>query len=750
MRFFSAIRAVQRILSEPERRSTALSLVRSAYQQDGLRGTYALLSRRLARVAPPEQKPQVVSDGMRGIDDYVAAIRHNHQAHPVWHEDRAPEPYAPEQARAAGNHLRFIAYYLPQYHPLAVNDATWGKGFTEWTNVTRGLPQYVGHYQPHLPADLGFYDLRIEEVMRDQIAMAKHHGVEGFCFHYYWFDGKKVMDHPLNTLVANAALDVSFCICWANENWTRAWDGMESEVVLAQNYSPGSCLAFFDDVLPIIKDPRYITVDGKPLLIIYRPSLIPDIAKVVAAWRARATEAGLPGIWLVCAQTFGAFNPLPMGFDAAVEFPPHKINGRISPIPAPFPLWNAKFTGGIWSYADAVSEAKTREKTPYPLYRCAFPSWDNEARRSERGHSFLDANPADFAEWLATCGSHARQTLPPASQFVFLNAWNEWAEGAHLEPDRHFGFAWLNKVKAQAQQPHDLPALVYGVQDSTGGAHTHHRVAVVLHIFYPETLPDFMDALSRMPAPFDLIVTTTSELGHQISSALRARGMAGEIHIVENRGRDIRPFISVLPLLLQRGYEAVLKLHSKKSLHRIDGDVWRHQLLAALLPKSADILRILKALQDYPALGIVAPEGNALSVDRYIGSNRPWISRLVRELGEKDFWPDHHQPWFPAGSMFWFKPVAVQPLLQCEALQSDAFEQESGQTDGTLAHAIERMLGAAGLSRGFHMADVPSAIALGAPASTARLSAEQAWASDWGLKGRRRIIDSPFARPTGA
>lgn len=676
---------------------------------------------------------------------YIQALRFNQAPHPQYHLSRTRMSHGPSEARSSGP--RFIAYYLPQFHPFDVNNNAWGEGFTEWTNTTKAVPQYKGHYQPHLPADLGHYDLRVPDVMRKQIDMAKSYGVHGFCFHYYWFDGQKVMDLPLNQFLAHPDMDQSFCICWANEHWTRRWDGMESEVILHQSYSHEKCIDFIHDILPILQDPRYIRVEGKPLLVIYRPLLIPDLEKIVQAWRHEVAKAGLPGLWLVCAQTFGLVDPRPLGFDAAVEFPPHKINDRIQDTP-PHGLWNPDFQGKTWQYADAVGEALTRDAQPYPLYRCAFPSWDNEARRPAAGFSFTQASPPQFGEWLATCASYARETRQSADNFVFINAWNEWAEGAHLEPDRHFGYAWLEQVARQAEKPNStqVPRLIYGVPITPSA--TSARIAVVAHIYYEETWTDIAQAIQALQEPFDFIITTTPDKLALVTALVVPQFAHAEIHAVDNKGRDIRPFVAVLPLLLERQYKAVLKLHSKKSLHRGDGDLWRQTLIAQLLPRGADLAPMINSLHEYPALGLIAPEGNVLNIQRYIGSNQAWVDKLVTELGENAQWLQQTKPWFAAGTMFWLKPQAVQSLLHCPSIQQDAFEVEKGQIDGTLAHAIERVLGCATLANGYHLIDTRLAKGIGSADVKIRRQAQKDWSDEWSYKGRHRTLDSPFARPT--
>lgn len=344
---------------------------------------------------------------------------------------------------------RFIPFYLPQFHPTHENDVWWGKGFTEWTNVTAARPVYRGQHQPKLPADLGFYDLRLEEIRVAQTELAAGHGIDGFMYYYYWFAGQRLLNLPIERL-SRSSTPMPFCIMWANENWTRRWDGRSSDILIGQDYDRVPAETFIDDVLEFLKDERYVRVDGKPLLAVYRPGQMPDFADVLAAWRRRAREEGVGELVVLAVSVAEEFHGLGAdfrehGLDGTLGFPPHNLPW--APGPAEKLAVSPQFKGNLMSYPALAEAAESQLRT---LADGAHPgvmvNFDNTARRQWRPDVWYGANPYTFRRWLGNAAA-AVAHRPPAERLVFVNAWNEWAEGAILEPTDRFGKTFLQAVR---------------------------------------------------------------------------------------------------------------------------------------------------------------------------------------------------------------------------------------------------------------------------------------------------------------
>jgi hypothetical protein len=408
-----------------------------------------------------ETYPDVAEAGSEPLTHFVAAGLREGRSGCL--EDVYVEPFAfePEfeisrepnpSVSKVESDIKAIAFYLPQFHPIPENDKWWGTGFTEWTNVRRGEPQFNEHHQPHVPSDLGYYDLRETAVLEKQIALAQAYGIYGFCLYYYWFAGKILLDLPIRYLLERGKPDFPFCICWANENWTRRWDGKENDILIAQQHSPEDDLAFLKNIESVLLHKNYIRVEGKPLLIVYQPALLPDARATAARWREAFRARGHGEIFLAAAQTFD-YRPPPneYGFDASIQFPPHTNSGPITRVAKGL---KKNFAGYIydynqtkWSFIYELAQLSPTRR----FYPGVMPSWDNTARRNKTASIWINSSPESYYDWLRQVTNFLRRTNPYDEKFVFINAWNEWAEGCHLEPDQTYGYAWLNATRLGLQ-----------------------------------------------------------------------------------------------------------------------------------------------------------------------------------------------------------------------------------------------------------------------------------------------------------
>lgn len=347
--------------------------------------------------------------------------------------------------------IRAIAIHLPQFHPTPENDKWWGKGFTEWTNVSKAKPLFKGHYQPHLPSHLGYYDLRLAQSRDAQASLAKEYGIEGFCYYHYWFNGKRILNEPLDRMLALKTPDFPFMYCWANENWTRRWDGADHEILMEQKYNDEDDLEHIQWLCKnVFSDKRYITVNGAPVFIIYRSPLLPNIKKTLQIWRDEAEKLGFPKLYLCGFQSMGTdyFDPTADGFDASIEFQPNWSFLKKTDFWSKFKYKYNINVGApsVFEYAELVEKSKKNQWPNYKQYPCITPSWDNSARKKKFSIILKNSSPEIYYNWL----KHILSKFIPFSKeenFVFINAWNEWAEGNHLEPDQKWGLAYLEETK---------------------------------------------------------------------------------------------------------------------------------------------------------------------------------------------------------------------------------------------------------------------------------------------------------------
>jgi lipopolysaccharide biosynthesis protein len=353
--------------------------------------------------------------------------------------------------------VRAIAFYLPQFHPIPENDEWWGRGFTEWTNVAKAKPPFRGHYQPHVPADLGFYDLRVPETRIAQAEMAREYGIEAFCYYHYWFAGKRLLERPFAEVLQSGKPDFPFCLCWANHTWTDIWAGSLGRTLIEQSY-PGEAdhRANFDTLLHAFSDDRYLKVDEKPLFLIYKPMEIPDINRVTDLWRSMAVASGLKGLHLVGAAWEEDWIPQKHGFDGSV--PKDNLPRRLSwqrPVKRLIHAYEKRVRKLIvYSYEDFVSDIIKENKINSRSYPCILPNWDNTPRAGRNGFVLHGSSPELFRT-LVRRAIEVVQGFPMEQRLILVKSWNEWAEGNHLEPDLKFGKKYLQTLKEEIESAQD-------------------------------------------------------------------------------------------------------------------------------------------------------------------------------------------------------------------------------------------------------------------------------------------------------
>lgn len=353
--------------------------------------------------------------------------------------------------------VKLISFYLPQFHDFEENIKWFGRGFTEWSNTSKAVPQFTGHYQPHIPIDVGYYNLNDNSIMRRQIELAKQYGIYGFSFYYYWFSGKKLMEKPLERFLQDKSLNMPFFLFWANEDWTMLWDnGKDREILHKQKLLKDDEQKFMKDILPYMKDDRYIKINNKPLLIIYNPHNYPFERYIEFNKKIRqiAKGEGFDDLFIMT-TTFRAdcsscnsYQEFIQKYnlDSLLEFFPQGILTREISCTRP-KIMNKKFKGKCYDMHEFITHKKYLYDTDANLYKCAFPHWDNTPRKCYNGADIYQNTPKDYKIWLKDIISWTKSNHSKNEQFVFINAWNEWAEGAHLEPDQKYGYAYLQATK---------------------------------------------------------------------------------------------------------------------------------------------------------------------------------------------------------------------------------------------------------------------------------------------------------------
>lgn len=603
--------------------------------------------------------------------------------------------------------VKLIALYLPQFHPIPENDEWWGKGFTEWTNVTKAQPKFLGHYQPHLPIHLGFYDLRLKENIKEQVRLAKKYGIYGFCIYYYYFGTKTLLETPIKIIYENKDIDINYCIYWANENWTRRWDGLEKEVLIHQVHTQETDRNFIHQIIPYLLDERYIKIEQRPIIFVYRVDKLSEPSKTVEYWKDFCIKNGLKEPYLVAVQSFGfKDNPNKYGFDASMEYM-HSWHGSPPSRNDVATFLDFSFRGVIYDYYDLVKRRMeiidSMDELQYEIFHEVVPSWDNTARRRKEPVIFHGSNPYIYKKWLEKAISNTIKYKQPEKRIVFIDAWNEWAEGNHLEPDRKFGYGYL-QATAEAiasfmdadiisrhfyTPPKQYKNRVFYESIDKGSIERRSDILVIVHMYYTELYEEFLRYLRNIKQDYDIFFSIPVDVVFDLDRIFKEYKNPYVFRTI-NRGRDIYPTIEILRAVEHLDYPVGLKFHSKKSLHRWDGDLWRISSLDCLLGTELNAEKCIELIKNNGSAGLIVPEGQCVSTEYYMGSNKAWLEKLSNMAGID--WKRDEDFSFPAGSFYWFKPKLFQIITSLNIGLED-FEPEYYQMDGCLHHAIERFVG---------------------------------------------------------
>lgn len=592
--------------------------------------------------------------------------------------------------------IKPLAFYLPQYHTFKENDEWWGKGFTEWTNVKKAKPRFEGHYEPRIPhEDFGYYTLDNSEILKKQVKLAKQHGIYGFCFYYYWFSGKRLLEKPVDIYLKDKSIDFPFCFCWANENWTRSWDGLKKNILMEQKYSDDDPEKFIKDIKKYFDDKRYIRIDGKPLLLVYNPKEIPNYKNVVEKWRKTARDIGIGEIEIWSERDMAIDDISNIDFvDAEFDFAPHAFSSERMKINK---YHNSNLYNCLFDYKKMVKDITYNfYKEFYSIKPFVFSctmGWDNSPRRKNEFFSYYEYNPKSFYEWLCEIIRETRRRNPEDKRFMLVNAWNEWGEGTYLEPDKKYGYTNINTLsKAIYDLPYDNNVIVsdnnFKINDLKNP-----KIAVQAHIYYIEYTDEILDELNKIPYKFDLYISTdTLDKKQNIINKIKKRKFENvrevQIKIIKNIGRDIYPFLTQMKNYIDK-YDYVCHIHTKHK--EFYDDLWRKDLYKNLFGSQKNIKNIFTIFKKNKNIGIICPEYFYMISDNIeIGSNLKNINEVLKIVKLDTFNIENEKLDFPAGSMFWARTNAIKPLFK----NVDKFSFNTNSlVDGNIERAIERLFG---------------------------------------------------------
>ena len=583
--------------------------------------------------------------------------------------------------------IKAIALYLPQFYSFKENNEWWEKGFTEWYNVRRAIPLYNGHHQPRIPGDninyLGYYDLTDVSLIKKQIQLAKMHGIYGFGIYYYWFSGKRLLEKPLDILLNDREIEFNFLLIWANEDWTRRWNGFEGKILIKQEYEKCDPYNFIKDIKKYIIDKRYIKINDKAIIGLYESEKVQNLSNTISIWRQSAKKIGLGEIYIISclnSHSYKEMKDLKL-FDATYEFSPRdSLKYFVKDMPY------SLYTTTLYKDIDNINISDD-----FPLYRGCMLEFDNSPRKKRKSMIYENYSPEQFFMINKKIIKWTRDRYNENNRFIFINAWNEWGEGTYLEPDKKYGYASINSLSKalfdKAYNELNLNLLYFNKTSSI--------VAIQVHLYYIDLINEIINKTNNIPFNFDLFISTDSlAKKNSINDYIlnNSKAYKVEIEILENKGRDVMPFLIQMKHKL-KNYKYICHIHTKKSIYINIGENWRNYLFNNLLGNENIILEILNDFESNAKLGFIFPENYYQSLllfgEKLNKLNKESMKYLLNKLFNKYKSRIGGKIEFPMGNMFWTKVNAIYQIFN-EDYQNE-LPQEIGQKDGTIMHGIERI-----------------------------------------------------------
>ncbi len=552
--------------------------------------------------------------------------------------------------------IKTLALYLPQFHETEENNKFWGKGFTEWNNVKKGRPKFEGHHQPRYPGDehgyLGYYDLSYFKTMEQQINLAKSHGIYGFAIYYYWFSGKMLLKKPINIFIKNSHIDFHFLLIWANENWSRRWDGSDSDILIKQKYNSNDPINFIKDIKKYIKDKRYIKIDNKPVIGLYEPTKIPELQKTMRIWREKSRELGIGEIYiLICINQYKIedFQKLNI-FDGSYEFPPrnsfnnHYLSKR-----------------GVYIYPELIYKCRDFNESilnlkNFSFFRGAMIEWDNSARKKNNYAIFDRYSPEYFYIFNKIIVDWTLKNYNKDKRFIFINAWNEWGEGSYLEPDEKYGYASINSLSKA------IFNLSYSENLKSIG---NIKLVVFLKIDNEDSIKEIINKINNIPFRFDLFIIIKKEINeNKIKKYIfhNSNENRQNLIILLNNMNNLSDYLSNK----LKNYKYICNINSIHYKNISYFKEWKDYIYNNLLGDSKIITEIITDFELNKKLGMIFPKQHYKSLiafeDQLDNRDLIYLNLLLKKIKYQINITQLIYD-FPEGNMFWARINAIFPIF---------------------------------------------------------------------------------------